>query len=78
MEDSQKIRNIFDEPEYPEVSFPIPHSDRVSSMIDILPTFSDEEIEGDDKLAHILKMNQRIRSGFKDNSDDADGYGDLV
>ena len=55
MEDSQKIRNIFDEPEYPEVSFPIPHSDRVSSMIDILPTFSDEEIEGDDKLAHILK-----------------------
>lgn len=55
MEDSQKTRNISDEPEYPKISFPIPHSERVSSMIDILPTFTDEEIEGDDKLAHILK-----------------------
>ena len=55
MEDSQKIRNISDEPECPKISFPIPHSERVSSMIDILPTFTDEEIEGDDKLAHILK-----------------------
>lgn len=54
MEDSQKIRNIFDEPEYPEVSFPIPHSESVSRMIDIIPAFTDEEIKGDEKLAHIL------------------------
>lgn len=45
---------VKDEPEYPKVSFPIPHSERVGSMIDILPTFTDKEIEGDEKLAHIL------------------------
>jgi len=46
--------DVRNEPEYPEVSFPIPHSERGGSMIDILPTFTDEEIEGDEKLAHIL------------------------
>ena len=42
-------------PEYPEVSFPIPHSERVSQMIDILPEFADEELENDERLAHIIK-----------------------
>ena len=41
--------------EYPEVSFPIPHSVRVSRKLDILPAFSDEELEKDEKLADILK-----------------------
>ena len=42
------------EPEYPKVSFPIPHSARVSRMLDILPAFTDEELEKDEKLAYIL------------------------
>ena len=46
--------NVRVEPEYPKVSFPIPHSERVSRMLDILPAFTDEELEKDEKLAHIL------------------------
>ena len=46
--------DVRDEPEYPKVSFPIPHSARVSRMIDIIPAFTDEEIRGDEKLAYIL------------------------
>ena len=46
--------DVRSEPQYPEVSFPIPHSTRVSSMLDILPAFTDEEIESDEKLAYIL------------------------
>lgn len=46
--------DIRDEPQYPEVSFPIPRSERVSGMLDILPAFTDEEIESDEKLAYIL------------------------
>lgn len=46
--------DVRDEPEYPKVSFPILHSARVSRMLDILPAFTDEEIEGDEKLAYIL------------------------
>ena len=42
-------------PEYPEVSFPIPHSEQVSQMIDILPEFTDEELKNDERLAYILK-----------------------
>ena len=42
-------------PKYPEVSFPIPNSERVSQMIDILPEFTDEELESDERLAYILK-----------------------
>ena len=45
---------VKDEPEYPKVSFPIPHSARVSRMIDIIPAFTDEELEKDEKLAYIL------------------------
>lgn len=43
-----------DEPEYPKVSFPIPQSKRVSRMLDILPAFTDEDLENDEKLAYIL------------------------
>ncbi|MBO4525361.1 MAG: hypothetical protein J5692_02045 [Bacteroidales bacterium] len=43
------------EPEYPKVSFPIPHSERVGQMIDILPDITDEELENDERLADILK-----------------------
>ena len=46
--------DVRDEPEYPKVTFPIPHSTRVSRMIDILPGFTDEELERDEKLAYIL------------------------
>ena len=46
--------DVRDEPEYPKVSFPIPHSARVSRMLDILPGFTDEELQNDDKLAYIL------------------------
>ena len=46
--------DVRSEPEYPKVSFPIPHSARVSRMLDILPAFSDEELQNDDKLAYIL------------------------
>jgi hypothetical protein len=46
--------DLRDEPQYPEVSFPVPHSVRVSRMLDILPAFTDEEIESDEKLAYIL------------------------
>lgn len=46
--------DIRDEPQYPEVSFPVPHSARVSRMLDILPAFTDEELKGDEKLAYIL------------------------
>lgn len=46
--------DVRDEPEYPKVSFPIPHSARVSRMLDIVPAFADEEIEKDEKLAYIL------------------------
>ena len=46
--------DVRDEPEYPKVSFPIPHSARVSRMIDIIPAFTDEELQNDDKLAYIL------------------------
>lgn len=46
--------DVRDEPEYPKVTFPIPHSTRVSRMIDILPVFTDEELERDEKLAYIL------------------------
>ena len=42
------------EPEYPKVSFPIPQSKRVSRMLDILPAFTDEDLENDEKLAYIL------------------------
>ena len=44
-----------DEPEYPKVSFPIPQSKRVSRMLDILPAFTDEDLENDERLADILK-----------------------
>ena len=46
--------DVRDEQEYPKVSFPIPHSARVSRMLDILPGFTDEELQNDDKLAYIL------------------------
>lgn len=46
--------DVRDEPEYPRVSFPIPQSARVSHMLDILPGFTDEELQNDDKLAYIL------------------------
>lgn len=46
--------DVRDEPEYPKVPFPIRHSVRVSRMLDILPAFTDEEIESDEKLAYIL------------------------
>lgn len=46
--------DVRNEPEYPKVSFPIPHSARVSRMLDILPAFTDEELEKDEKLAYIL------------------------
>ena len=46
--------DVRDEPVYPKVSFPIPHSARVSRMLDILPAFSEEELKEDDKLAYIL------------------------
>lgn len=45
---------VRDEPEYPEVPFPIPHSERVSRMLDILPAFTEEELKNDEKLAFIL------------------------
>ena len=46
--------DVRDDPQYPEVSFPIPHSARVSSMLDILPAFTDRDLAEDDKLAYIL------------------------
>jgi hypothetical protein len=46
--------DVRDEPEYPRVTFPIPQSARVSRMLDILPGFTDEELQNDDKLAYIL------------------------
>ena len=46
--------DVRSEPQYPEVSFPIPHSTRVSSMLDILPTFTEKDLAEDDKLAYIL------------------------
>ena len=46
--------DVRDEPQYPEVSFPIPHSARVSGMIDILPAFTEKELAEDDKLAYSL------------------------
>lgn len=46
--------DVRDEPEYPRVSFPIPQSARVGRMLDILPGFTDEELQNDDKLAYIL------------------------
>lgn len=46
--------DVRDEPEYPRMSFPIPQSARVSRMLDILPGFTDEELQNDDKLAYIL------------------------
>ena len=46
--------DVRNESEYPKVSFPIPHSARVSRMLDILPAFTDEELEKDEKLAYIL------------------------
>lgn len=46
--------DVRDEPLYPKVSFPIPHSARVSRMLDILPDFTEEELKTDEKLAYIL------------------------
>ena len=46
--------DVRDEPEYPRVTFPIPQSARVSRMLDILPGFTDEDLQNDDKLAYIL------------------------
>ena len=46
--------DVRDEPDFPKVSFPIPHSPRVSRMIDILPPFTEEELRSDDKLSYIL------------------------
>ena len=46
--------DVRDEPDYPKVSFPIPHSARVSRMLDILPDFTEEELKTDEKLAYIL------------------------
>ena len=46
--------DVRDEPEYPKVSFPIPHSSRVSRILDIIPAFTDEELKNDEKLAYIL------------------------
>lgn len=46
--------DVRNEPEYPKVSFPIPHSVRVSRMLDILPSYTEEELEKDEKLAYIL------------------------
>lgn len=46
--------DVRNEPEYPKVSFPIPHSTRVSRMLDIIPGFTDEDLEKDEKLAYIL------------------------
>ena len=46
--------DVRDEPEYPKVSFPIPHSARISRMLDVIPAFTDEELEKDEKLAYIL------------------------
>ena len=46
--------DVRSEPQYPEVSFPIPHSTRVSSMLDILPAFTEKDLAEDDKLAYIL------------------------
>lgn len=46
--------DVRDEPQYPEVSFPIPRSERVSDMLDILPAFSEKELAEDDRLAYIL------------------------
>ena len=46
---------VRDEPEYPEVPFPIPPSERVSRMLDILPAFTEEELKNDEKLAFILR-----------------------
>lgn len=43
------------EPEFPGISFPIPPSERVSKMLDILPQFTEEDLEKDDKLAYILE-----------------------
>ena len=44
-----------EEPEYPEVSFPIPHSVRVNHLLDIVPSFTDEELKNDERLADIIK-----------------------
>ena len=46
--------DVRNEPEYPKVSFPIPHSTRASRMLDIIPGFTDEDLEKDEKLAYIL------------------------
>ncbi len=48
------LANVRDTPEFPIVSFPLPHSPRVSRMIDILPAFSEEDLQEDEKLACIL------------------------
>ena len=49
--------------ELPKVSFPIPHSTRVSRMLDILPAFTDEDLENDEKLARILGEGQIMDQG---------------
>lgn len=46
--------DVRDEPAYPRVSFPVPRSTRVSRMLDILPPFTEEDLEKDEKLAYIL------------------------
>ena len=48
------LADVRDEPEYPVVSFPVRHADCVTRMLDILPGFSGEELQEDEKLAYIL------------------------
>ena len=48
------MADVRDEPEFPKVSLPVRHSPRVTSMLGILPAFSEEELLEDDKLAYIL------------------------
>ncbi|MCR4860237.1 MAG: toxin-antitoxin system HicB family antitoxin [Bacteroidales bacterium] len=49
------LADVRDDPEYPKVTLPLPHSPRVSRMLDILPEFTEEELREDEKLAYILR-----------------------
>ena len=48
------MADVRDEPEFPKLSLPVKHSPRVTSLLGILPPFSEQELQEDDKLAYIL------------------------
>ena len=48
------LSDVSDEPEFPELNLPVEHSPRVTSLLGIVPPFSEKQLQEDDKLAYIL------------------------